>query len=378
MLRSFAAFEAPDLAPILLAERTAHGWRGLTADGEIYNVKSSKNGATVIPERLMISDRDGRPLGYRELPNKLSDGQIDEYLAHFDRAVALMRANELATALPLMERALDVAPTTTAHYGRAMILLGLGRWREGFDVYERCERVDPYMRPNYRAALGIGLMPWRGEDLDGKRLLVMHDHGFGDSIMCLRFVPQLKRMGADVTLMVPQELEQLAAQCAPVTRELVECDYFCSFLHLLTMLKITPDEISLDPYLKIERGSHQHSRRTIGIAWSVGYEHAGDYPRAIPLELLREHFRDADLVPVQQPGGIFEDFAACAELMMSLDEIVTVDTAAVHLAGAIGHPKVTLLLSHWASWRWLSPWYRNLRICRQQSPGDWASALAQC
>jgi ADP-heptose:LPS heptosyltransferase len=63
--------------------------------------------------------------------------------------------------------------------------------------------------------------------------------------------------------------------------------------------------------------------------------------------------------------------------MSTLDVIVTVDTAAVHLAGAIGHPHIFLLLSHWASWRWQAQWYRNLDICQQDAPGDWASALAK-
>ena len=63
--------------------------------------------------------------------------------------------------------------------------------------------------------------------------------------------------------------------------------------------------------------------------------------------------------------------------MLQMDVIVSVDTAALHLAGAIGHPKVYGLLSHWSSWRWIARWYDNGRLCRQSSDGDWASALAQ-
>jgi ADP-heptose:LPS heptosyltransferase len=63
--------------------------------------------------------------------------------------------------------------------------------------------------------------------------------------------------------------------------------------------------------------------------------------------------------------------------MLCMDEIVTVDTAAVHLAGAIGHANVKLLLSYWHSWRWIKSWYGNVKICRQTSPGDWASALGK-
>jgi ADP-heptose:LPS heptosyltransferase len=104
--------------------------------------------------------------------------------------------------------------------------------------------------------------------------------------------------------------------------------------------------------------------------------------------LIAKALPDVRLVSVQQQGRIeaglsgvehhsFEDFADCAALMMCCDEIVTIDTAAVHLAGAIGHPCVKLLLSHWASWRWLAPLYSNIKICRQESAGDWASALGK-
>ena len=115
----------------------------------------------------------------------------------------------------------------------------------------------------------------------------------------------------------------------------------------------------------------------------------GDYPREIPLWQLVEALGDrAEIHSVQIQNadearelGVdvlqLEDFADCAGLMLRMDEIISVDTAALHLAGAIGHPRVTGLLSHWASWRWIAPWYANMRFCRQTQPDDWDSALAQ-
>lgn len=75
----------------------------------------------------------------------------------------------------------------------------------------------------------------------------------------------------------------------------------------------------------------------------------------------------------------FRDFEDAAAFMVLMDEIVTVDTAAAHVAGSIGHPRITLLLPWWSSWRWRSdyPLYANMRICQQSAPGDWASALAK-
>jgi hypothetical protein len=75
----------------------------------------------------------------------------------------------------------------------------------------------------------------------------------------------------------------------------------------------------------------------------------------------------------------FRDLDDAAAYMALMDEIVTVDTATAHVAGSIGHLRITLLLSHWSSWRWRSdhPLYQNMRVCQQDAPGDWVSALAK-
>jgi hypothetical protein len=197
-----------------------------------------------------------------------------------------------------------------------------------------------------------------------------------------------------VTLWVPPELERLARQCAPVVNAPVDADYFCSLLFLLQTLGQSPTSIPLRPYLSVDpdlvddwrRVIKANGRRTIGVAWSPGVTHERDYPRAIPLEQLVRAMPDDRLISVQQNAveeaealGVehyrFEDFADAAVLMSCCDEIITIDTAAVHLAGAIGHKNITLLLSHWHSWRWRSLLYQNLKICTQDTPGDWDSAL---
>lgn len=389
MSEHFAMFDAPDLPPVLAIEPTGRGWRGLTAEGEVINVESANGHPVEMPSGSIAVTREGRPVGYRAVPERPTPGTIDGYIRCFDAGVRLMRANKLSMALVSIETAISFADTTTARFNRAIILLSLGHWAEGFKEFEACEQSPMFMRPLYREAIEAGLKPWSGgEDIAGKKLLLIHDHGFGDSIMMLRYVPVLQQMGAQVTLMLPQELRRLACQLAPATANSVrveQCDYFCSLLYLLRILKQTPKTMPIGEYIGVDALAAANwkrrlgqRRRAIGLAWTPGRMHIGDYERAVPLAVLTAALgRDVDLISVQQQGGAeadvlgvehygFSDFADCAALMSQLDEIITIDTAAAHLAGAIGHPKVTLLLSHWASWRWLSPLYENMRVLRRR------------
>jgi ADP-heptose:LPS heptosyltransferase len=73
------------------------------------------------------------------------------------------------------------------------------------------------------------------------------------------------------------------------------------------------------------------------------------------------------------------DFSDTAALMSNLDLVITTDTAAAHLAGALGRRVWTLLASA-ADWRWgisgeTTPWYPSMRLYRQPRLGDWASVV---
>jgi len=62
-----------------------------------------------------------------------------------------------------------------------------------------------------------------------------------------------------------------------------------------------------------------------------------------------------------------------------MDLVISVDTAVIHLAGALGKP-VWVLLSQPHDWRWLldredTPWYPTMRLFRQTTPGEWTGAI---
>jgi len=160
---------------------------------------------------------------------------------------------------------------------------------------------------------------------------------------------------------------------------------------------------------------HPTSDFLVGIAWQGSPTFRGDRQRSIPLaqfaplaevpgvqlislqkgpgtEQLREPFHSPLtthhrlLSTVHRPPSTIHDlgsrldeaaggFMDSAAIMMSLDLVISSDTAIAHLAGAVGVP-VWVALSLVPDWRWLlqredSPWYPTMRLFRQARYGRW-------
>ena len=71
--------------------------------------------------------------------------------------------------------------------------------------------------------------------------------------------------------------------------------------------------------------------------------------------------------------------ADTAAVIAEMDLVISVDTAAIHLAGALGAP-AWLLLPHRYEWRWGleghdNAWYGSVHVWRQSEPGAWDDLL---
>lgn len=76
-----------------------------------------------------------------------------------------------------------------------------------------------------------------------------------------------------------------------------------------------------------------------------------------------------------------EDYDETAALVCALDLVISVCTAIVHLAGALGKP-VWVLVPSIAEWRYLDrgeslPWYPSARLFRQTEPGRWQDVIGR-
>jgi Tetratricopeptide repeat len=283
-----------------------------------------------------------------------------------------------------------------------MALLRAGRLAEGWPLFESRRRQRD---PAEEAGIPLLPAPLDGIDLQGKRVLVFHEQGLGDSLQFLRYVPMLAARGATVLLRMPPALTRLAESITEVTsgygvpRGL---DYVSPLMSLPrcfgTVLETIPADI---PYLQppeaaLARGQAAVAalpRPRIGLVWAGSPRGGLDRRRSLPFQRLLPLFeRPAGFVSLQlgpaaaqwapppgaaalDPTGALVDYAETAGLIQALDLVITVDTSVAHAAGAVGTP--VWVMSRFSScWRWLMqredcPWYPQLRLFRQAYPGDW-------
>jgi tetratricopeptide (TPR) repeat protein len=356
-------------------------------------------------------------------------GRTEEAMAAADRALArdpvhrgaLMRRALLLhdrgdpeAACAAYDRLLALDPDhVDAHWNRGAALLALGRLHEGFAEYEWRLRSTLFYRGPSRHAQPR----WDGSPLAGRALLVHAEQGFGDTIQFLRYLPLLAAATDRVFLEVPPPLKPLVAQSG-LARDLFgkgealpDFDCRASLLSLPHLTGVLPGDARLPvPYLRADPGRiapwrarlAPYPEPRIGLCWRGNPAHTRDRDRSLTLDMLGPLFAlPATFVSLQQPDaspeieaavltarivdwssdmdkdGAFLDTAA---LMMSLDLVVTVDTAIAHLAGALGRPALLLLHAN-PDFRWVlgrsdTLWYPSLALLRQERAGDWSGPVA--
>ena len=255
---------------------------------------------------------------------------------------------------------------------------------------------------------------WSGQPLPGQTLLIHDEQGYGDTFQFLRMVPWARRRsGARVILEVNPDSLTLAQRSGGFDDIIARgtlpprFDMHCEMMSLPhamglqlsdlpgSMPYLTPDPLRLS---KWRARLADLPRPLVALVWAGRPSHYNDARRSMTL---------ADLAPLAQPGVTFlalqkgpaaaqassapegmrlvslsddiADFEDTAAILSIADLLISVDSAPIHLAGALGRP-AWVMLPFVAEWRWLlkrndSPWYPSLRLFRQSRADDWHDVL---
>lgn len=335
---------------------------------------------------------------YAEALNSLGvaykeSGQFDRAMTCYDRAIALRS---------------DYAD---AHWNRTLALLLKGDLAAGWSQYQaHYEALKPAT-----VAVKDDRPLWDGTPLEGQRILVRYEQGLGDNIQFIRYLPLVKQAGGTVIYQAKPGLHALLEDFDGID-ELVEAtadhrvpvayDLQISLMDLPRVFQTTLDSIPAEvPYLRPNpkhvaawEGTFAHPGTKVGVTWAGSPFHRNDSNRSCRIgemtALLQApgvHFYGLQTEPTGQDtqscaqlsldnlGYLLSDLADTAATMAHLDLVISVDTAVLHLAGALGKPAWGLL-PYAPDWRWMldrndTPWYPTMRLFRQPKPNDWASVF---
>lgn len=248
----------------------------------------------------------------------------------------------------------------------ALTRLALGDFALGWTLYDR--------RPERRKtdARALGFPEWRGEPLEGRRLFVWVEQGFGDLIFAARFLRRLP--AGEITYVCRPPLVRLMSslpvRVVPYAPPMAVAPHDYWVLPM-SLPRWTPGPLWDGPYLQ---GRGERLGR-FGLAWRGNA--APDPGRSLPERLARRLLALPGAVSLDPEASGAKDFQDTADLIAGLEVVVSVDTSVAHLAAAMGKPVWLLLQDRSIDWRWTQPWSPDVRIFRQPTQGDWQSVVAE-
>jgi tetratricopeptide (TPR) repeat protein len=400
--------------------------------------------------RAAIYRMPQEPMLWNTLATALAEeGRAEESLVFYEEALRLnpdyprvwhnlgyaySHLGRLDDARNAYDRALKLATHSSerieAKHSRSICLLGLGETKEGFTEYEVRHS------PDFRASVVhyTKAPQWKGEDLTGKRILMLGEQGLGDEFMFANILPDIARaIGPEgkLQIAVDPRLISLFARSFPNAevgdyddrklnekhirifewaRQNGDPDYYAPFGTGLQFFRKSVTDFPREGFLEAdpERTAAFRAQLTelgsgpfVGVCW-----------RSMVLGNMRQKYYSAldAWAPILKTKGVTfinlqygdcvkelaeaearmgvrihqlpgldlrNDIEGAAALSEACDLVISAPTAAAALAGAIGRP--TWFLCAGRVWPQLGtdhyPWYRDTRVFTPEKFGDWSEVM---
>lgn len=344
--------------------------------------------------------------------------------AQCNDSMVLLHQGRLDSVIDVCDRLLAAEPgLDEARLNRALAMLKLGNFAQAWHDYEARKRIPA----NYTVR-PFDFAAWNGEALGGRTLLVFAEQGLGDEMMFASCVPDVLALGARCVIECSPRLEKLFRRSFPgaVVRGALQADIDTHWLADVGPVDCQVAMGSLPGFFRRQRSdfprhagylhadpervAHWRARlgalgegQKIGISWRGGTTRTRQSTRSMDLQewlpllgqagcqivSLQYGACGEEIEAVRRSAGVtvhewrdaIDDYDETAALVSALDLVISVQTAVVHLAGALG-TRAWVLVPAVAEWRYLEsgetmPWYPSVRLFRQRQAGQWQPVVAE-
>lgn len=325
--------------------------------------------------------------------------------------------DEIEKADRMWKELLSLNPLYTDLHSYGAYLVKHGRFREGFDYLRNRFQKEDLPGPAFANIMQYKDKMWKIEEsLAGKKVLIHYEQGFGDTIMFIRYVNQLKDRCKDVVVIAQDTLIPLLRDSniqVPVRSRFeikdINFDVLIPMMDLPLICGTTKDTIPYsEGYLNVPNELVEEYRKNyiesnnklkIGFAFE-GAEASLETKRDIPLEYfyrfmrmenvdmycfqVGDLFKQLDRVPsdckFKKLGSTFRTWEDTACAMKCMDLIITSDNGILNLAGALG-VKTFGVFNSMSEWRWIDTkgedvkWYKSVKPFSCDISNNWTYAM---
>lgn len=272
-------------------------------------------------------------------------------------------------------------------YQKGMELIKQGDWEYGFYLHEL--RSLPHIQLTQGVKSHFDRTPvWiPGMDCRGMNAIVWCEAGWGDMIQFSRFIPLLKEAGIrTVKLAFPGEIfrfvNRLANHDGPysmgesfpnaVRIKVMSLPYFLMEHGALPAIAVDKIYGSEGLFTNPEVVKPKREKPLLGYCYTTTNKSWNMIAKQMPKEIMDKFIKqhpEFDWISLQQDEGFITSkrWADTANLIQTLDGVISVDSAIAHCAGSVGTPVVNLIGQEKLScWRWYPKgektyWYDSMK-----------------
>lgn len=313
-------------------------------------------------------------------------------------AYFLQLMGDYEAASKMYTRIRDIDPMDfNARHWRSMSLMTVAEtqaeWDEALSEYEIRHLLvgtqNIYGKPQYK-----------DQDPRSMTILLVAEQGVGDAVMFGRYARYFTLRRANVVVICRPPLVDLMKRIEGVgcavsdVKDLPPYHYWLPMMSSLQATGFPSVRADNSPYLSRGQWKKFDSPRPrLAVCWKGNPEHGNDRYRSMSGYTFCEKLRDldADFFSLLQtkdntdkPDYVQEcnigSLTDLADTIASMDLIISVDTAQVHIAGAMGVP--VFMASHSnVDFRWGKEgqrgkeWYPSLTVFKNTAPLDWTQTL---